>query len=98
MAISFKMESTTPWSRSKTRKLVNLADAFLAQAQILARQCTLTHLEQAENLLIQGLEWDSNNDGILKLEFEITKGLVALRQGLFSKGKKVLDGVKKSFS
>lgn len=75
-----------------------LADAFLTQAQILARQSTSEALEQGENLLIQGKEWDGNNDAILNLEFEITKGLVALRQGLFSKSKKLFDGVKKALT
>jgi tetratricopeptide (TPR) repeat protein len=75
-----------------------LADAFLTQAQILTRQSTPEQLEQAENLLIQGKEWDSGKDAIFNLEFEMTKGLVALRQGLFSKGKKLLEGVKKALT
>jgi AAA+ ATPase superfamily predicted ATPase/DNA-binding CsgD family transcriptional regulator len=73
-----------------------LAEAFLTQAQILTRQGQPDQLEQAENLLIQGKEWDGNKDTILDLEFEMTKGLVALRQGLFSKGKKSFEGVKKA--
>jgi LuxR family glucitol operon transcriptional activator len=75
-----------------------LAQAFLTQAQILARQGTSDQLEQAENLLIQGKEWDSENDAILNLEFEMTKALVAVRQDLFSKGKKLFDAVKKTLS
>lgn len=78
--------------------LSSLAQAFLTQAQILARQGQPQDLEQAENLLIQGKEWDSNDDPILNLEFEMTKALVALRQGLFSKGKKLFEGVKKALT
>ena len=82
----------------KQEKWNILADSFLTQAQILARQAQADQLEQAENLLIQGQEWDQNNDAILNLEFDVTKGLVALRQGLFSKAKKLFDGVKEALT